>query len=507
MSQAALLIASGLGVRLAGRVVLNDVSLKLSAGHLVALVGPNGAGKTTLLRALAGLIPSEGAIEIGGQALASLPLRERAKRFGYLPQGHVVHWPLPARDIVALGRYPHGATDPARLSPADAEAVLRAMQAVDIMAFSDRRVTELSGGERSRVALARALAVEAPVMLADEPTASLDPRHQIDVMKNLRATADNGVLVIVVTHDLGVAARFADHVLVLCEGRLVSQGAPAEALSRAGDGRCVQGVGLSRGIPARDRDRAVGGYLMRRLKLPVAVLALAFLCGGASAATLPRLVSMNVCTDQLLLRLADPEQILGLSRFSRDGWQSQADLSRYPVLSGGAEDVLLIRPDIVVASAFDKRATRELLKAKGLRLAELAVPRTLDEARQQIREAGEITGHPDRAAAEIARLDAALARARRAVSERHYRVLPLSRRGWVAGSDSFVGSLLGDIGLRSAAGDLGFAHGGFASLEAIVDLRPTSSWCRRPATRLGMTARHSCCTRRCSASIRRKSAS
>jgi iron complex transport system ATP-binding protein len=231
MSEAALLTARGLGVTLSGRVVLKDVSLALQARHLVALVGPNGAGKTTLLRSLAGLIPSDGTIEIGGQALSSLPLRERAKRFGYLPQGHVVHWPLPARDIVALGRYPHGATDPARLSPRDTEAVLRAMQAVDVMQFSERRVTELSGGERSRVALARVLAVEAPVILADEPTASLDPRHQIDVMKNLRTTADNGVLVIVVTHDLGLAARFADHVLVLREGRLVSQGTPSVALS------------------------------------------------------------------------------------------------------------------------------------------------------------------------------------------------------------------------------------------------------------------------------------
>jgi iron complex transport system ATP-binding protein len=231
MTASALLTAQGLGVTLAGRAVLNGISLSLTSGHLVALVGPNGAGKTTLLRALAGLVPSDGAIHVGGDALASLPLRERARRFGYLAQGHIVHWPLPARDIVALGRYPHGATDPSRLTPRDSEAVLRAMQIADVVAFSERRVTELSGGERSRVALARVFAVEAPVILADEPTSSLDPRHQIDVMKSLRGAADKGTLVIVVTHDLGLAARFADQMLVLSDGRLVSHGAPAEALS------------------------------------------------------------------------------------------------------------------------------------------------------------------------------------------------------------------------------------------------------------------------------------
>ena len=227
----ACLTAQGVSVALSGRAVLRDVSLSLASGHLVALVGPNGAGKTTLLRALAGLVPSDGTIHVGGDALPSLSLRERARRFAYLPQGHIVHWPLPARDIVALGRYPHGATDPARLTPGDSEAVLRAMQATDVVEFAARRVTELSGGERSRVALARVLAVEAPVILADEPTSSLDPRHQIDVMKTLRAAADRGTLVVVVTHDLGLAARFADTMLVLSDGRLVSQGAPAEALS------------------------------------------------------------------------------------------------------------------------------------------------------------------------------------------------------------------------------------------------------------------------------------
>jgi len=231
MNHEPMLVAQHLEVALSGRAILNDVSLSLPSGQLVALVGPNGAGKTTLLRALAGLVPSTGTIEVGGDYLSSLSLRERAKRFGYLPQGHLVHWPLPAKDVVALGRYPHGATDPARLSPHDEQAVRRAMQATSVVEFADRPVTELSGGERSRVALARVLAVEAPVVLADEPTASLDPRYQIDVMINLRAAADNGVLVVVVTHDLGLASRFAETVLVMSGGRLVAQGKPEQALS------------------------------------------------------------------------------------------------------------------------------------------------------------------------------------------------------------------------------------------------------------------------------------
>ncbi len=194
----------------------------------------------------------------------------------------------------------------------------------------------------------------------------------------------------------------------------------------------------------------------------------------AQAAGLPRIASMNVCTDQLLVPLADPDQILGLSRFSRDAWQSFVadEARRFPALSGGAEDILVLRPDIVVASLFDKRSTRELLRQNGLRLAEFAVPRNLDEVKDQIRRMGDLTGHPDRAAAEIARLGAAVAKARQTAVERRYRVLPLSRRGFVTGSDSLVSSLLDEIGLRNAAGDLGVGMGGFASLEAIVSLKP-----------------------------------
>jgi iron complex transport system substrate-binding protein len=207
---------------------------------------------------------------------------------------------------------------------------------------------------------------------------------------------------------------------------------------------------------------------------PGLVLALALFNSATGAAGLPRIVSMNVCSDQLLLSLADPEQILGLSRFSRDAWQSFAadKARRFPILSGGAEDVLVAKPDIVVASLFDKRSTRELLKANGLNLVEFTVPRTLDEVKQQILEMGEVVQHPDRAALAIARLDAAVARARQAVTDHRYRVLPLSRRGWVSGSDSLVSSLLSEAGLLNPAADLGVAAGGYASLEAIVRLRP-----------------------------------
>jgi iron complex transport system substrate-binding protein len=212
----------------------------------------------------------------------------------------------------------------------------------------------------------------------------------------------------------------------------------------------------------------------RSLPSIIAIAALAGSAAPALATDLPRIASMNVCTDQLLLTLADPEQILGLSRYSRDASQSWAagDARRHRILSGGAEDILVLKPDVVVASLFDKRSTRELLKEKGIHLAEFDVPRSLDEVKDQIRQMGEITQHPDRAKAEVARLDAAIARARQAVAHKHYRVLPLSRRGWVSGSESLVSSLLTETGLFNVAGELGVASGGFASLEAIVNLKP-----------------------------------
>jgi iron complex transport system ATP-binding protein len=226
----ALVTARGVTALLGGAVVVERASLALHGGELAVLVGPNGAGKTTLLRALAGLIPADGTIELGGQPLAALKARERARRIAYLPQGHVFHWPISVAAIVMLGREPHA--DPfSGTSAEDRAAVARALATTETQAFAQRAVTTLSGGERARVALARALATQAGVLLADEPTASLDPRHQLIVMELLRQAARAGSAILATLHDLTLAARFADRVIVMHEGRLVAEGPPAEALS------------------------------------------------------------------------------------------------------------------------------------------------------------------------------------------------------------------------------------------------------------------------------------
>jgi iron complex transport system substrate-binding protein len=194
----------------------------------------------------------------------------------------------------------------------------------------------------------------------------------------------------------------------------------------------------------------------------------------AHAADRPRIASINTCTDQLLLTLADPPQILGLSPFSRDPARSwlAAEAAKYPRLSGEAEDVLVLKPDLVVAGTFTKRATREFLKQQGLRVVEFDVATTVEDVRAQIVRMGDIVGHPDRAAAQVERLDAAVERARAVASRTRYRVLPLARRGWVSGASSLTTSLLTAAGLASAAGDLGVASGGFVSLEQIVSRKP-----------------------------------
>ncbi|RJF69941.1 ABC transporter ATP-binding protein [Rhodopseudomonas palustris] len=223
-------VVDQLQVSLGGRLLVQPISFGLPRGCMAAVVGPSGAGKTTLLRALAGLVPGEGQVLIGGQDVARMPVRQRARQLAYVPQGEAVHWPLPVRDVIALGRYPHGGADLRQLAASDREAVSRALNDVDLEPLQHRAVTELSGGERRRVAIARALATAAPVLLADEPMASLDPYFQLSVMALLQRQARAGALVIVVTHDIGLAARFADQVLMLRDGRLAAKGPPSAVL-------------------------------------------------------------------------------------------------------------------------------------------------------------------------------------------------------------------------------------------------------------------------------------
>ena len=208
---------------------MQGVSFSLQGGEILGLLGPNGAGKTTLLRGLAGLAPMAGDVDWNGAPLAQLPRLARARTIAYLAQGGEAAWPIPVRDVVALGRLPHGAQAP--LSGADAVALDRALRVCDVADLADRPATELSGGERARVLLARALAVEADLLLADEPIAALDPAHQLDVMETLTGEAAKGRAVLVVTHDVGLALRYCTRVLLMRTGRLVADLPVAEAMS------------------------------------------------------------------------------------------------------------------------------------------------------------------------------------------------------------------------------------------------------------------------------------
>ncbi|XBQ17188.1 MAG: ABC transporter ATP-binding protein [Oceanicaulis sp.] len=234
MSERPALALRGAGVRLEGRQILSGVDLLLVPGRFTALVGPNGAGKSTLIKAALGLMPSTGEVELGGTPLSRLGPAERARRAAWLPQDKTAAWSITGADLAALGRFAWGGGRAyARLSEEDRTAVDRALSRADAAHLKDRPVTALSGGERARLHLARALAAEAPLLLADEPGAALDPRHQLDAMAVLRAEAESGAAVLAALHDLALAERFADRIVVLDEGRLITDAPASEALTDA----------------------------------------------------------------------------------------------------------------------------------------------------------------------------------------------------------------------------------------------------------------------------------
>ncbi len=223
------LSVSGVSVALGARMVVREASFAL-AGGFTALIGPNGAGKTSLLRACLGLVARQsGCVALAGQDPVRLRPPQRARLAAYLPQSRPLAWPLRVRDVVTLGRFAFGAA-PGRLSPDDAAAVDRAMAACDLTDLALRRCDALSGGEIARVHIARALAAEAPLLIADEPIAALDPRHALAVLALLRGFADLGGTVLASLHDIDLAGLFADRVMVMQAGAMVADGPPGELL-------------------------------------------------------------------------------------------------------------------------------------------------------------------------------------------------------------------------------------------------------------------------------------
>ncbi|MFI6013928.1 heme ABC transporter ATP-binding protein [Streptomyces sp. NPDC051243] len=219
--------ADDLHVRLGTRPVLHGVSLPVRAGEVLALVGPNGAGKSTLLSALAADVPAaEGVVRIHGRPATDWSAPDLALRRAVLPQSATLSFPFPVEDVVRMGRAPHAS------SPAEDDlAVAEAMAATEVTDFAVRPFSALSGGERARVALARVLAQRAPLLLLDEPTAALDLRHQELVLRVCRERARAGDAVVVVLHDLGLAAAYAHRVAILHAGRVAADGPPAEVFT------------------------------------------------------------------------------------------------------------------------------------------------------------------------------------------------------------------------------------------------------------------------------------
>ncbi len=233
--------ATGVTLELGGRRVLHGADFSLAPGELVGLIGANGAGKTSLLRVLANLArPASGSVRYDGRTAVETGRKHLARRVAYLAQGGGLQWRMRAQTVVALGRLPHLGRV-ADLPEADRRAVDRAMSATGAAAFAGRTLDTLSGGERARVLLARALAVEAEALLADEPLAALDPRHQLEMLALLRRTAADGAGVVCVLHDLTLAGRFCDRLVLLHEGRVLRDGPPGEVLA---DGPLAQAFGV-----------------------------------------------------------------------------------------------------------------------------------------------------------------------------------------------------------------------------------------------------------------------
>lgn len=229
----ALLAATGIHVELGGQAILRDAAVRVGRGEVVGLVGPNGAGKSTLLRIVTGLLqPAAGEVVVGGDALDALPRRELARRVAVVQQLPEAPATMRVRDLVLLGRHPHLGLL-ARESPHDLDVVAGAMRRAGCERFADRELGSLSGGERRRAFIARALAQETRLLLLDEPTSNLDAHAQVEVLDLVAGLATGGAGVLLVVHDLTLAAAYCDRVVLLARGEVVAEGPPSEVVTAA----------------------------------------------------------------------------------------------------------------------------------------------------------------------------------------------------------------------------------------------------------------------------------
>lgn len=228
-----LLTAEGISVSIDGALLLNDVSCSAKAGRLTGLIGPNGAGKSTLLRALVRLQAiDKGRISWDGEEITNLRPHQLSRRFAYLAQGQTIYWPLTVEALATLGRRP-SFTPFSRLTPADQTIIDQAIEQTGLGSMRNRPITTLSGGERARALLARVLASEAPVVLTDEPVAALDPFHQLNILDILKDLAAKGRAVVIVLHDLSLARRYCEDIILLNSGRVAACGPSSEVLTKS----------------------------------------------------------------------------------------------------------------------------------------------------------------------------------------------------------------------------------------------------------------------------------
>ena len=225
------LIATDLDYSVKGAGLVRSASFQLAPRDFIAILGPNGAGKTSLIRAALGLEkPTGGSATLKGQETHRISPIERARSIAYLPQVRPLAWPNIVRDVVALGRYSHGATL-GRLKAKDREAVDKAIIDCDLSDLADRNADALSGGELARMHCARALAAKAPLLIADEPTAALDPRHQFRILDLIGQYVAQGGGALVVLHDIQLAARYASRLIWMKDGKIVADGSPRDTLT------------------------------------------------------------------------------------------------------------------------------------------------------------------------------------------------------------------------------------------------------------------------------------